>query len=106
MNATKSKKVPVSAAKEFADKYEKDQVILISWENETQTTWVTTYGKTAEDCDQAAQGGNWLKKELFNWPESHCVAEPHRLKKLKKENKELRTQLKELSAQKEVECSE
>jgi hypothetical protein len=48
-----------------------------------------TYGKTLEDCDQAAQGGNKIKKTL-GWPEELCSAEPSRVKKLKKEIEELK----------------
>ena len=76
-------RIPVKAAKEFAEKHEKDQVIVVSWSKKDNKTWVTTYGNTQEDCDQAAQAGNHMKRELLNWPESHCVAEPSRVKNLK-----------------------
>lgn len=89
-----SKNIPIKAAKEFAEKYDKDQVIMLSWSRKDGLTWVTTYGKSIEDCDQASQGGNWLKKNLLNWPDSKCVAEPNRVKKLKEEIKKLKNELK------------
>jgi hypothetical protein len=88
-----SKKIPVKAAKEFADKYKKDQVIITCWSKKDQKTWVTTYGKTEIDCDQACQCGNFFKKNCLNWPESYCVAEPDRVKKLKSKIKELEESL-------------
>lgn len=57
-----SKSIPISAAREFAKNYEKDQVIVLSFSRSDGKTWVTTYGKTAEDCEQAALGGNKLKQ--------------------------------------------
>lgn len=75
----KSKRIPIKTAKEFANKFEKDQVIILSWDKATGTTWVTTYGKTKEDCIQAAKGGNRIKK-MLSWPEELCNAKPSRLK--------------------------
>ena len=76
----KSKRIPIKAAKEFAKTYEKDQVIILCWDKQTNTTWVTTYGKSPEDCQQAADGGNEIKRQL-NWPEKDCDAVPSRTKK-------------------------
>lgn len=75
----KSKRIPIKAAKEFADKFEKDQVIILSWDKKTGSTWVTTYGKTKKDCEQAAHGGNEIKR-MLNWPEELCNAKPSRSK--------------------------
>ncbi len=60
----KSKNIPIKAGKDFLEKYEKDQVIILTWHKESNTTTVTTYGKTKKDCDQAALGGNVIKKGL------------------------------------------
>lgn len=57
----KSKRIPIKAAKEFANQYDKDQVIILCWDKETNSTWVTTYGKSKADCEQAAEGGNEIK---------------------------------------------
>ena len=85
--------VPVEAAKNVAKSYKKDQVILICWSEEDNKTWVTTYGATEIDCDQAAQGGNWLKKNFLNWPKSECCAEPERVSKLKSEIESLKKEI-------------
>lgn len=58
------KDVPISAAQYIAEKYEKDQVIVLCWDKESQETWVTTYGKENIDKIQAAQGGTMLKDFL------------------------------------------
>lgn len=58
------KDVPFEAAKDFCDKYEKDQVIILSWDRETGDQWVTTYGKSDEDSAMACHGGNAIKDFL------------------------------------------
>jgi len=67
--------VPISAAKQIASDFGKDQVIIVCWDKEHGRTHVTTYGKTAEECEQAAQGGNLVKKAL-GWPDEMCHAKP------------------------------
>jgi len=76
----KSKRIPIKSAKDIAQKYDKDQVIIISWDRKTGTTWVTTHGKTIEDCNMAAEGGNKLKREFLKWPEELCNEKPKRKK--------------------------
>lgn len=73
----KSKKIPIKAAKEVADKFDKDQVIILSFDKENNTTTVTTYGKTVYDCGQAALAGNEIKR-LLHWPEELCNDKPNR----------------------------
>lgn len=79
-----SKKMPIAAAKEIAKKYDKDQVIILTWDRKTGTTWVTTYGKTLVDCEQAAVGGNRIKKQILKWPDELCQDKPARAKKKEK----------------------
>lgn len=67
--------VPASAAEEIAEKYNKDQVIIIAWEEQENRTYVTTFGKTKEDCKLAAEGGNLIKKYL-GWPDEKRHAKP------------------------------
>ena len=78
-----NKRIPVATAKEVAKKHGLAQVILVCWEvDEKQRcamTHVVTYGKTKEDCLQAATGGNMVKKAL-GWPDSLCNTEPSRMK--------------------------
>jgi hypothetical protein len=72
------KRIPIAAARRFAQEHNLRQVIVLAWDGEL--THVVTYGKTLEDCDQAAAGGNKLKAAL-GWPES-LRAEPSRVRKL------------------------
>jgi hypothetical protein len=70
-------RLPIQDAKEIAHKRGLRQVILLAWDGER--SHVVTYGKSIEDCDQAAQGGEKLKKVL-GWP--NWEAQPSRVKKL------------------------
>lgn len=74
------KHIPILAAKDIAKAHDCRQVIVVAWDGER--THVVTYGVTDEECLQAAEGGNRVKKAL-NWPASPCTAEPHRVVKLK-----------------------
>lgn len=73
----KYKPVPISAAKKLAQDYAKDQVIILTWDAAHGMSHVTTYGRSVEDCAQAAEGGNRLKKAL-GWPDELCHAVPKR----------------------------
>jgi hypothetical protein len=63
----KYKTIPVSAAKAIAETYDKQQVIIVTWDAAHGKTHVTTYGDTAEQCRQAALGGDKVKDAL-GWP--------------------------------------
>jgi hypothetical protein len=76
----KYKDIPISAAKRIATVYNKNQVIIVAWDEIHKRTHVTTFGKTLKDCEQAAIGGNFVKKAL-GWPDSFCHAIPARMKK-------------------------
>ena len=76
------KKIPIKAAKEIAQTFDKDQVIIVTWDAEHGRTHVTTYGKTLTDCESAAMGGNRVKLAL-GWPEDMCKAMPARLARSK-----------------------
>lgn len=71
-------RLPIQDAKEIAHRRGLRQVILLAWDGER--SHVVTYGKSLEDCDQAAQGGEKMKK-LMGWP--NWEASPSRVKKLK-----------------------
>lgn len=71
------KRIPISAAKSVANDFGYTQVIITAFDKTTSTTSVCTYGKSQEDCQQAAQGGNFVKKAL-GWPESAINAKPLR----------------------------
>lgn len=83
------KRIPIAAARRFAREHNLRQVIVVAWDGEL--SHVVTYGKTVEDCDQAALGGNKVKTAL-GWPES-LHAEPSRVRKLKARIAELEHQL-------------
>ena len=74
------KPIPIKTAKDIANTFDKDQVIIVTWDKTHGRTHVTTYGKTLEECAQAAEGGNQVKRAL-EWPEELCNAKPARLKK-------------------------
>lgn len=76
----KNKRIPISAAKEVSTKYEFPEVVIFAYDPETKNQHVTTYGKTKEQCIDAARAGNDLKRAL-GWPEEYCNAKPSRTDK-------------------------
>ncbi len=74
------KKIPIQVCKEISKKYRQDQVILVTWDKTENRTHVVTYGKTIKDCEEAAIGGNKVKKTL-GWPDEMCHAVPDRTTK-------------------------
>ena len=62
--------IPVSAAKEIAEKYEYDQVIIIARKvGFDGNEHVTTYGKNTLHCDIASKCGDFIKHKIMGWPE-------------------------------------
>jgi hypothetical protein len=80
MKIYKDLKVPIKAGKDFCNRYGKDEVIIVSYNKTAGVTWITTWGRSLEDCKSAAESGNNLKKAL-GWPEPLCHATPNRLKR-------------------------
>lgn len=76
----KTQRIPIARAKAIADEYRLHQVIVVAWDGATGTTHVVTYGSTFRDCEQAAIGGNRVKKAL-GWPDEMCQAVPARVKR-------------------------
>ena len=58
--------VPVPAAKNIADTYNKNQVIVICSDEEHGKIHFTSYGKTAVDKLEAARGSFLIQKYHFN----------------------------------------
>lgn len=83
------KRIPIKVAKNVAEETNCQQVILLAWDG--KRTHIVTYGKTADDCAQAAAGGNMLK-DKWGWPE--CNDQPSRVRVLEKRVKELEERLK------------
>jgi len=71
--------VLIEAVLKIFHKYNKDQVIIITWDKTHEKTNVMTYGKTLEDCDIAAQGGNCIKRFL-GFPDELCHEVPDWIK--------------------------
>ena len=81
-------RIPVSAAKAVGEAHNCQQVILLAWDG--KLTHVVTWGKTTEDCAQAATGGNLLK-EKWGWPE--CNDQPPRVRALERKILELQLRI-------------
>lgn len=82
----KVKPITIKTAKEISN-LGYDEVIIVGCHYESGIQHVTTYGKTQVACENAAIGGNQIKK-LLKWPEDKCNAKPARQKK--REQKELK----------------
>lgn len=74
------KSIPIKAAREIGESLGYTQVIITAFDKNTGRTHITTWGKSVEDCEQAADGGNFVKKAL-GWPEEKCRAIPSRARK-------------------------
>ena len=65
------KPIPIVAAKNIAEQYGYDQVIIIARKVGDQGgEHCTTYGRDKENCDVAARIGDWLKFKVMGWPEN------------------------------------
>ncbi len=73
-------RIPISAAKGISKQYNVPEVVIFAYDPDTGIQHVTTYGKTKDQCIDAAKAGNYLKKSL-GWSEDKCHAEPSREKK-------------------------
>ena len=81
MKANKTgRRIPINWAKKIAEYLGYTQVIIHGYDGETGIQHVTTFGKSLEDCKNAAEGGNAIKR-LLKWPEELCNAKPKRLVK-------------------------
>ncbi|MGE5581486.1 MAG: hypothetical protein ACM3X9_03020 [Bacillota bacterium] len=73
------KRIPIKVAKTISSDYNCPEVVIFAYDPVTGRQHVTTYGKTIEQCKDAARAGNHLKKHL-GWPEELCHAQPARAK--------------------------
>ena len=76
-------RIPIADAKKIGTSHGYDQVIIVAWDKNTGITSVTTWGSTLEQCAQAAEGGNFVKKAM-GWPLEECQAKPARVKRAEK----------------------
>ncbi|MHB8871670.1 MAG: hypothetical protein ACYC5G_04415 [Candidatus Doudnabacteria bacterium] len=78
MEANKiGKRIPISWGKKIAEDLGYTQVIVHGFDGNTGIQSVMTYGKTLDDCRNAANGGNEIKR-LLGWPEDMCNTKPRR----------------------------
>ncbi|WP_395026558.1 hypothetical protein [Comamonas odontotermitis] len=72
--------IPISAAKEIADSYGYDQVVIIARrvgdDPDPHGEHVTTYGRDKAHCGVAARVGNYIKHKIMGWPEYTPAAQP------------------------------
>ena len=69
------KKIPIAAAKEIANKYGFDQVVIVARKVDTDDTKggeaVTTYGANKAHCEVAKHIGNFLKYKVMGWAQEN-----------------------------------
>ena len=87
-------RIPIKAARHLGHEYDCRQIIVLAWDG--TLTHVVTWGKTIDDCSQAADGGNRLK-EALGWPEHND--QPSRVRKLEARIRELEAELKSRSSE-------
>lgn len=75
-----TKRIPISEAKRISKTYGQNQVIIVTWDKTNNRQHVVTYGASITDCEQAAIGGNFVKKAL-GWDDKLCHAEPARIRR-------------------------
>jgi len=73
------KKLPIKSAKEFAEKYKQNQVLIVTWDAKEGLVHTVSYGKTLEDCDQASQGMNLIRTTL-GFPKEKTNLLPNRVR--------------------------
>lgn len=56
--------IPIAAARELAEKYGYDQVVILGADREQSKNHVATYGVTKEHCDEAAKTGEFIGRVL------------------------------------------
>lgn len=67
--------VPISTARRIAEEFEKEQVIIVTYDGAHGMVHVTTYGTTPGASASAAEGGNFVKAAL-GWPDRLCHDRP------------------------------
>lgn len=76
-----TKRIPIKEAKGLAKDYNLTHVIIYGFDQNNNVQHVVTYGKSLDQCDQAAKLGNMMKEGL-GFPKSLCKSEPSRVQKL------------------------
>ena len=82
-------RISIERVKELAKACGLSHCVVYGWDGKQQH--VATWGKTIEQCSEAADFGNKLKTAL-GWPES-LHSQPSRVRRLQARNKELESVL-------------
>jgi len=88
----KAKHIPISDVSAILSKHGLKQAVLVAWDG--HHTYVVTDGVDDHAADQAADGGNQVKRAL-GWPDNLCHSVSTRVLDLYKRIKDLERQLKE-----------
>lgn len=87
------KQIPIQTAQKIAHEFGYTQVIIHAYDGDTGIQCVATFGKSLQDCANAAKGGNEIKK-LLGWSPELCEEKPVRLnRKLPKPPEPLKNKL-------------
>lgn len=78
--------VPVVAAQDIAERYCQTQVIVVTWDGESQHC--CTFGITVQDADLAALAGDRIKQAL-GWPQETMGHLPPRVQALQEQIRDL-----------------
>lgn len=76
----KKQDIPILLAKEVAEKTNFPCIVIYGYDKMKNLQNITTWGNSKEQCIDACDCGNWLKRQL-GWDESLCHATPKRIKK-------------------------
>lgn len=76
-------RIPIADAIKIGETHGYSQVIIVAWDGNTGSTSVVTWGKSVKESEQAAKGGNFVKKAL-GWPDDLCQDVPARVKRKKR----------------------
>lgn len=58
------KNISVEVAKEIATTHNKDCIVIVGWDEKSNQTHMTTFGKTPEQKEKCAQLGDWLGEQM------------------------------------------
>jgi acetylornithine/succinyldiaminopimelate/putrescine aminotransferase len=67
MDHHRSKPIPISAARDLADQYGYDQIIIYARKCNSGMEHMTTYGVNPAHCSAASKIGDFLKYKIMGW---------------------------------------
>lgn len=69
--------IKIEDAKKLAKDLGYTEIVIYGYDKDSEIECVATYGVSKEDCNEAADKGNDIKR-LMGWPEEYCHAKPKR----------------------------